>query len=426
MKRKFKTRLLSCIMVVIIVLSSMITTVFANSSGYCGDNIIWEYNYGTLTISGSGAMYDYSYPNQVPWFSLNASIVNIVIEDGITSLGTYSFYGMTAVENIYVGSDVTNIEKSALHQISFLNIEVSNENQQYSSVDGNLYDKLKSSLIRYATKKEIASFTVPDSVVSIKNKAFSNANNIVKIIVGANVTYIGEYAFEYCENLSDITFCENVTNISAYAFYQCVNLQKIIFPNSLKTIGENAFYGCEKISVIDFGENLTTIGSNAFYYCSNIETIYIKKGLLQIKDGAFRDCTNVKIYYTGSENDWNNMRIGIANYGITGGTVVYNYVYEIKENISVENVVLAENYVSVKIKSTKSCDLENIDLFFASYSNDGKMNKVKKTVIDILSNTEEEYKIEEIVIDNKDDYYKIFVWNNMCPLTTAFMKELTK
>ena len=401
-------------------------TVLASTNGTCGDNVMWAYNNGVLTISGTGNLSDFSYPSQAPWYPLNVNIISLIIEDGVTGLGSYAFYGYNSLKNIYIGSDVTSIQKSGLHKNSLLNIEVSENNQQYSSMDGNLYDKVKSTLIRYAVGKENTTFIIPESVVTIGSEAFSNSKNIEKIILGSNVTYISEYAFQYCDNLSNIQFGEKVYNISDYAFYQCVSLEKIILPDSVKTIGVNAFYGCEKLRVIDFGDSLTTIGGNAFYFCSNIEVIYIKKGLIQIKDGAFRDCRNVKIYYTGNEDEWNNIRIGIANHGITGGTVVYNYVYEIKENISVENVVLTGNYVSVKIKSTKSNDLENIDLFFASYSNDGQMNKVKKTVIDILSNSEEEYKIEEIVIDNKDDYYKIFVWNNMCPLMTAFMKELSK
>ena len=134
------------------------------------DNLTWILTAdGTLTISGTGAMKDYSYNNnQSPAFN-NSSVKKVVIEDGVTSIGEYAFY--------------------------------------------------------YCRKS--TSITIPDEVTSIGKNAFQYCDKLTNITMPYGVTSIGNFAFQYCSSLTSITLPDSVTSIGAYAFSSCSNLKTI-------------------------------------------------------------------------------------------------------------------------------------------------------------------------------------------------------
>ena len=183
-------------------------TLFA-ASGTCGDNLTWDLTNGTLTISGTGAMTNYSdsESNRAPWYSSRSSITSVVINAGVTSIGNSAFYGC---------SSLTSVE-------------------------------------------------IPNSVTSIGGNAFSDCSRLTSVTIGNSVTSIGEAAFSYCSSLTSVTIPNSVTSIGKYAFVYCSSLTSVTIPNSVTSIGDNAFYQCSSLtSVTNYATTPQTIASNVF------------------------------------------------------------------------------------------------------------------------------------------------------------------
>ena len=83
------------------------------AEGTCGDGVYWRFEDGTLTISGNGAMYNYAYSNPVPWESLRGDITDIVVKEGVTSIGNSAFYGCSSLTSVTIPEGVTSIGDSA-------------------------------------------------------------------------------------------------------------------------------------------------------------------------------------------------------------------------------------------------------------------------------------------------------------------------
>ena len=91
-----------------------ISSLFAQS-GTCGNNLTWDLNDGVLTISGTGVMNNYITYNKAPWCNYNTSINSVIINNGVTSIGEYSFYECTALTSIIIPNSVTSIGGHAFH-----------------------------------------------------------------------------------------------------------------------------------------------------------------------------------------------------------------------------------------------------------------------------------------------------------------------
>ena len=172
-------------------------------SGICGDNLIWLFNAetNTLTISGTGAMYDYEiddvsgFINQ-PWYNFSRDIKHIVVEDGVTSIGEAAFISCDATD-ITIGDSVISIGNEALdHCDELTNIIVDEDNPYYSNDEfGVLFNKDKTTLIYYPLGSQRESYTIPDGVTTIKRYAFDDCGKVLKsVTVPKSVTTIENLA----------------------------------------------------------------------------------------------------------------------------------------------------------------------------------------------------------------------------------------
>ena len=115
-----------------------------------------------------------------------------------------------------------------------------------------------------------------------------------------------------------------VTSISEYAFYGNTNIKEVTIPDTVKTIGEYAFYGCSNIVSVDLGNGVQSIGKSAFV-CASLFTLHMPKSLVSIADYAFDRCNNLKvIFYRGTENQLNNIKVGSYNNPLRNATVYVN------------------------------------------------------------------------------------------------------
>ena len=162
----------------------------------------------TLVISGEGAMLDYSETNRPEWIThgdgLSEYMKEIVIEDGITHIGSHAFTGMTA-ETIHIGADVESIGKNAFCEIyGTYQMIVSEENTAYKDVAGVLFDKAGTTLLRFPQDRIGGTYTVPEGVKTIDARAFQNAARLKNIRLPLSLTSIGADAFSGCEKLANV------------------------------------------------------------------------------------------------------------------------------------------------------------------------------------------------------------------------------
>ncbi len=212
-------------------------------TGTCGDNLTWELiiETGTLTISGTGSMYDYGYDNPPTWSSLYSGYVLIaILTEGIKNIGNYAFYNCSALTEITIPDDITSIGDAAFWNCSAL-----------------------------------TQVNIPDGVTSIGNSAFSGCSALTKITIPDDVTSIGNSAFSGCSALTEITIPESVTSIEYQAFMGCSALTEITIHNSVTNFGFSAFANCSALTEITIPESMESIGDWAFFDCSALTEITI-------------------------------------------------------------------------------------------------------------------------------------------------------
>ena len=240
-----------------------VTSAWADDSGTCGTSLTWSYveSTHTLTISGTGAMTDFGYM-ETPWYGYRTDITNIVIEDGVTTIGEYAFIecenlttvtipnnvtsigymaflGCYSLKTVTIGSGVTSIGKSAFESCNSLTeITVSGENLYYKSEDNVLFNNDGTLLIKYPEGITATSYTIPNDVETIGDRAFI-FSNLTEVIIPDGVETIGNGAFSNCLGLTTMNIPSSVTTIDD-AFYSCKNLATVTL-NSNPYIGLYAF-----------------------------------------------------------------------------------------------------------------------------------------------------------------------------------------
>lgn len=234
----------------------------AATSGSCGENLTWSFDEttGTLTISGEGEMEDYlnSHQDRAPWFGYRDSITSIIIEHGVTTIGTYAFDECEEVISAEIPDSVASIGALAFNGCSFTSI------------------------------------AIPSGVVDIGHGAFSGCTALTSVILPDSLCNIGSSAFSNCWSLDSITIPEGVISVENATFQNCSALTNVILPDGLSSISTMAFRGCESLSKITIPEGVTIIRRATFYECKNLEEVILPDSIHTIEDEAFQYCYNLK------------------------------------------------------------------------------------------------------------------------------------
>ena len=240
-----KKLLLSILLVLLTALTLLPLGALADDDNKCGENLTWKFKGGTLSIDGTGAMYDYSEDNFAPWSEHCVEITNVTISDGVTSIGSYAFC--------------------------------------YCLVE---------------------SITLPFGLKHIGISAFSNCPNIQQINIPDSVEYIDPYAFSLCKGLHTVNLPASLTLISEGLFTECDNLKNLYIPDAVTEIGANAFWGCQVFSLETLPSGIKSIGAAAFENCGRIEELVLPKTLEHIGTAAFTGTVIGKASFEGTPEKW--------------------------------------------------------------------------------------------------------------------------
>ena len=267
---------------------------------------------GYSAFEGCASLTSITIPDGVTYISDGAfsgckSLTSITIPDSVTSIGSSAFYGCTSLTSIMIPDSVTSIDGSAFGGCSSLTaINVATENQNYVSINGVLYNKDKTTIMRYPAGKKDENYKIPDGVTSIGDRAFYGCTSLKSITIPDSVTSIDRYAFCGCTSLTSITIPGSVTSIRISAFEDCSSLTSITIPDSVTIIESWAFKDCTSLTAINVAsENRNYVSVNGVLYNKNKTTIEcypagkkdknykILDGVTSIDRFAFSGCTNV-------------------------------------------------------------------------------------------------------------------------------------
>ena len=167
-------------------------------------------------------------------FNWCSSLTSVTIGNGVTSIGNHAFRSCSSLTSVTIGNSVASIGEEAFaccYKLTSITIHEDNEN--YKSINGNLYTKDTKKLIQYAVGKKDTSFIIPNSVVSIGSYAFAGCDNLTSVTIPNGVTSIGSHAFAGCDNLTSVTIPNSVTIIDSYSFQLCSSLTSISYDGTI-------------------------------------------------------------------------------------------------------------------------------------------------------------------------------------------------
>ena len=250
----------------------------AATSGDFGENncLHWEVSTGvlsgkTLTISGTGAMPDFDFPNGnlAPWwnyealgmltsfgnFKLEGELKKVVIKDGVTNVSNYALFFLPAATQITLPESVTSIGRYGIA----------------------LCAKLKG-------------ISLPKAVTGIGDFGLAG-NNFTSISLPDGLQTLGRGAFDACASLSGMTLPAAITAVPDKCFNDCTKLLTVDYKGEVTAIGERAFEGCKSLTKAPIPAAVTALGNSAFNGCIALTDVTLPAGVTAVPDACFQDCT---------------------------------------------------------------------------------------------------------------------------------------
>lgn len=265
----------------------------ADDSGKCGDNMTYTYESATktLTISGTGAMYDYTDTNR-PW---KYSVKHVVVNEGVTTIGKNAFHWFSEIVSVKIPSTIIKIGEYAFGGCLALSSVRISDLESWCCINfvGKNANPLTYSGRLFVDDVEIKDLVIPNNIKNIKDFAFSGANGLKSVTIPDGVTSIGECAFCYCSGLTSLTIPNSVTSIDHDAFEYCTGLNSVNLSENLTCLELNLFADCSSLTYISIPDKVTSINSGAFAGCSSLESIMIPSKVSFIGSSAFSDCISL-------------------------------------------------------------------------------------------------------------------------------------
>ncbi len=272
------------------------------SGNSCGENVTWSLNEenGILTISGEGPMkndYTTNENNRIfylpPWWYRRYMIRSIIVEEGVTDIGEYAFYGCDQVTSVHL----------------------------------------------------------PDTLRTIQNGAFSRCESLSEIEFPAGLTEI-KGAFNRCSSLKEVEFPDGIKQISG--FEDCDSLTSVTIPDTVESLGASAFQSCDNLTIAKIGRGVNTLKGRLFAKCRNLQSVCLPDTIEKIESYAFAACSSLDdVYYAGTEEQWKEVSISFYNRIVTEfGDDVNDALYGIRVHYGMytpDTWVQASSYSTIEL-----------------------------------------------------------------------------
>ena len=229
------------------------------------------------------------YPN-------NHKQTEYIVPSTVTSIRDAAFLSSSKLTSLTIPNSVAEFDLfesfwgcSALQEIN-----VADGNTLFSSVDGVLFSKDKTSLYVFPANHKQTEYTVQSYVTNIEYEAFVDCQKLTSLTIPNSVTRVETDAFYHCSGLTSVIIPNSVTSIGDYVFYDCSGLTSVIIPNSVTKIGGSVFEGCSALTSLNIPNSVKYIGTGAFSGCSALTSITIPENVMSVGRGSFRYCDGLK------------------------------------------------------------------------------------------------------------------------------------
>ena len=209
-----------------------------------------------------------------------------------------AFRECTSLKEVTISQTVEGIGRAFEGCTSLESIVVSPLNDNYSSIQGILFDIEKQSIIYCPAQLRITEFTTPSNVKTIGMYSFSDSQWIQSVTIGSSVVTVEAGAFANCISLKEVAFASPSTSVGSDTFTNCTALQKVTLPEGLESISHYEFRGCSQLTSIDIPSSVHTINDYAFINCSSLKTFTIPDGCF-IGNNILSGCHSLEDLYIG-------------------------------------------------------------------------------------------------------------------------------
>lgn len=301
-------------------------------AGPFGGGLEWNLTKaGTMTISGSGAMPDFSSIEEQPWSSNSSEIRKVVIEEGVTSIGACAFWN-SGVLSAEISSTVTAIGNNAFYGSSLISVSIPSS----VKVIGDS---------AFQACQNLSAVTLSEGVETIGQNAFRACTSLTSIALPASIGEVGAAAFFECQAMTSAKFVPGSKQVKLgdNLFTRCCYLMSVTLPRNIDRIGDGMFQNCLMLPGVEIPQGAQSIGGSAFA-SSGVSTVIIPDSVTTIGIAAFASCPLKDIYFTGTEAQWNSIsKIGDTAAAVSKVTMHYNYIPAVNPDPDDNNTGGGEN-----------------------------------------------------------------------------------
>ena len=278
-------------------------------TGDCGDTATYELDVttGALTISGTGKIYDNA-------FTGNQLIRSVVIDDGITGIGSGAFKDCSGIRSAAIPESVASFGENIFSGCSNLEILIApfwGKTSYYDTVQAfplGYYFGTQSfsgaeqvQQYYYSNYYGYVNFYIPTALHTVNvigtpqlEGTFRSCQYIRNVVISDQTNVIGDYAFSGCVSLQKLTISDSVTSIGYEAFYKCFALKELTLSDSLERINKRAFSNCSALEELTIPDSVTNIGYEAFAFCTSLKNLTLPRNLTDCGDNILRGCRSLE------------------------------------------------------------------------------------------------------------------------------------